>query len=76
MTDLSPTSYTINYYDATFGILCGSTTIPLTLCESEYVHMFNVSLSACPPTANINITAYATNILGSGPQSEPIVISE
>ena len=76
MTDLSPTSYTINYSDATFGTLCGSTTIPITLCESECIHMFNVSLSACPPTANINITAYATNILGSGPQSEPIVISE
>ena len=78
MIDLSPTSYTIDYYDHVTpnGTPCHSSTIPASLCESECIFVFNVSLSLCPPTVDINITTHATNILGSGPQSEPVVISE
>ena len=78
VTDLSPTSYTINYYnhDATNDTFCNSSTILATHCENECSFVFNVSSSTCPQTANIKITAYATNILGRGPQSEPIVIGK
>ena len=73
--DLLPTLITINYYDATLGTMCGSTNIPASLCETDCVHVFNISLSLCPPTVNINITAFATNIFGNGLPSEPIMIS-
>ena len=74
--DLSPTSITINYDDATLGTMCGSFNIPASLCESDCacVHVFNISLSLCQPTVNINITGFVTNIFGNGPPSEPIMI--
>ena len=78
VTDLLPIFYAINYYhhDATNDNLCNSSTILATPCENECTFVFNVSSSTCPQTANIKITAYATNILGSGPQSEPIVVGK
>ena len=78
VTDLLPIFYTINYYhhDATNDTLCNSSTILATHCENECTFTFNVSSSTCPQTANIKITAHATNILGSGPQSEPIVVGK
>ena len=72
--DLSPTLISINYDDATLGTMCGSFYISATLCETECIHVFNISLSLCPPTVNINITGFVTNILGDGPPSEPITI--
>jgi hypothetical protein len=45
------------------------------VCLEVHFCVYIVSSSACPTTVDINIT-FATNILGSWQQSEPIVISE
>ena len=36
--------------------------------------MFEISTSLCPPSTVINVTVFATNVLGNGPTSIPWII--
>lgn len=73
--DGSATSYTINCLDSISGDLCSSVTIPASLCAERICnHTFEISTSSCPPCVDINITVYATNILGNGAISDPLTI--
>ena len=74
--DGSATSYTISYTDLTSGYICGSTTIPASACENGVCSdWFDISSSLCTQSTNITVTAFATNLLGDGPPSQPIQIT-
>ena len=65
----------IIYTDIYTDLTCYSDTIMADSCEDEICkHLFDISLSNCPPTTNITITVFATNILGNGQMSTPINI--
>jgi hypothetical protein len=71
----STISYTITYVDSISGDFCNSVTIPASSCiDGMCNHTFEVTLSSCPPCVDINITVYATNILGNGAISDPLTI--
>ena len=73
--DGSATSYTITYADSLSGSTCSSSTISASLCESGTCrHLYQVSNSSCPPCVDINITVFASNILGNGSTSDVITI--
>ena len=74
--DGSAISYTITYMDSITGDPCSLATITASSCvEGICKHTFEVSLSSCPPCVDINVTVYATNILGNGAIiSDPITI--
>lgn len=74
--DSSTTSYTLLYYDSLSGIMCDLVTIELILCQSRACsHEFKISSSSCLTTANINVTAFGSNVFGDGPTSSPSMIS-
>ena len=73
--DGSATSYTVQYSDSVYGYKCGSATIPASGCQGSIcTHVFDVSSSSCPSSADVNITVSATNILGEGLSSVPMSI--
>ena len=73
--DGSTISYTVIYSDSISGSICSLIIIPATLCGDRVCsHMFEVSLSSCSHDSNINVTTFATNILGDGPRSEPVTV--
>ena len=71
--DGSATNYTITYSDSTSGRTCGLFTISASTCTSGHCnHMFEI-----PPVCSdigIVITVFATNVLGDGPSSEPVLL--
>ena len=58
------------------GTICSSAEIQASSCSSGQVcsHQFEVDLSSCVPFADITITVFATNVLGSGQTSNVITI--
>ena len=61
------------YSDSTSGSNCASATIPTSSCRGRMCsHIFEVSSSFCLPSADINVTVFATNILGEGQYSIPV----
>ena len=75
--DGSATTYTVNHRDIVTNKICSSVTIPTSLCEEttkSCSHMFELSTSSCPPFTVINVTVFATNVLGNGPTSIPRII--
>ena len=78
--DGSPISYTVIYSDTTTGDVCLEATLPASECERGICrHMpFDRSHSECIPQGNVSVSAYATNLLGDGPVSDPvrIILSE
>ena len=75
--DGSPISYTIIYSDTITGDVCLNATLSASECEGGVCrHMLSYgSLSECSPQGTVSISAYATNILGDGPVSDPVEIS-
>ena len=37
--------------------------------------LFEVSASSCSPSSNINVSILATNVLGDGPLSDPVMVA-
>lgn len=73
--DGSATSYTISYTDSLSGRLCISSLI--SHCENRMCsHQYQLSDSTCPNCVDINITVFATNILGNGRSSDAITIGD
>ena len=75
--DGSAISYTITYYDATSGSVCGSDTIYTSesMCiKQKCSHIVNLS-SQCNKSNSIAVTIFATSILGNGSSSNPVNIS-
>ena len=72
----SVTSYTISYADLTSGSICSSATILHSSCAMNdiCIHVFDVLSSSCSPLSPMNVTMSATNIFGTGPPSNPILI--
>ena len=72
----SPVSFTIIYSDSTTNAVCLQTTISASSCENGVCnHVFVPSLSDCPTTADIDVSAFATNLLGDGMTSNAITIA-
>ena len=68
-------SYTVTYSDSTSGSSCGSATIPASSCEGGVCNYgFDHSSSPCRLSPDITLAAFAANILGDGPSSEPVRI--
>ena len=75
--DGSANSYTITYADSMVGTICSTVEIQASLCNSHVCgHQFEVATSSCVPSANITITVFATNVLGSGQTSSLITIGK
>ena len=73
--DGSAASYTITYTDSTFSYICGSTVISASTCESGVCSdWFDIASSPCARSTSVMVTAFATNLLGDGPPSQPIEI--
>jgi hypothetical protein len=73
--DGSATNYTITYSDPSSGRTCDHVTILASACTTsgQCNHMFDIP-SACSNFNGIIITIFASNILGKGPSSEPILL--
>ena len=73
-------SYTISLTDTTFGTNCGSAVVPASSCrEGVCTSTFTVTSSSeykCHPSTDISVTVFATNALGTGPHSDPTLISK
>ena len=77
----SPTSYTVIISDLTSGSICDLSTVPSApntcddgkYCQLQW-HKFALS-SPCSSNHDISVSVFATNILGNGPFSEPVVFS-
>ena len=73
----SATSFTVIFSDAVSDITCDKATLSVSsCCGGTCRHVFKVSSSSCPPSADIAVTVYATNILGNGTHSEPMIIGK
>ena len=75
----SATSFTIIYSDSKSNSTCGSAIIEAVSCTESGIqctHSFDTSSSLCPSSTSINVTVYATNLIGDGPHSEPVIHSE
>ena len=74
--DGSALLYTLVYNNSVSGEGCGSATIPAFSCvDGVCWHSFTYEESGCSsPSTDINITILATNILGIGLPSEPILV--
>jgi hypothetical protein len=49
--------------------------IPASTCESGVCSdWFDIAFSPCAQSANVTVTAFATNLIGDGPPSQPIEI--
>ena len=74
--DGSAFSYTINYSDSTSRETCGSDTIQASDCVGmicTHTLKINPPSSCLSSTAGVSITVIATNALGNGPASDPVV---
>ena len=71
--DGSPTSYNIMYSDFTTGRICGLFSIPATTCQDGACRHKSQIASPCSPNDDISVSVLSTNILGSGPPSQPVV---
>ena len=70
----SASLYTIVYRDSIFGTVCGRVEIVSASCENEVCqHLFDSLTSDCSATSDIVISVSATNALGEGPSSLPIL---
>ena len=75
----SPTSYTVIFSDLTSGSICDLSTVPSApnncdngnSCQLQW-HKFAIS-SPCSYNHDISVSVFATNILGNGPFSEPVI---
>ena len=73
--DGSTISYTIIYSDSHSNNSCGLSIISVSSCEGSICsHLFEVSASSCSPSSNINVSIFATNILGDGLLSNSVMI--
>ena len=69
-------SYTVIYSDSHSNNSCGLSTILVPSCERSICsHLFQVSASSCSPSSNINVSMFATNVIGDGPLSRPVMIA-
>ena len=72
--DWSIINYTVKYRNS-FGRDCHSATFPVSYCTNgDCKHELELSSTMCLPSAYINLTIYATNLLGDGPNSDPLTI--
>ena len=72
--DRSATSYTLTY---TSDQTCGTDTIPVSACNGlvcTHTLKINPSLSCLFSSGGVSITVFATNVLGKGPMSDPVVL--
>ena len=70
----SATNYTITYYDPSSERICGHVTVSASSSTSgQYKHVFDIP-SVCSHFTSIAITIFATNVLGDGPHSSPVLI--
>ena len=74
--DGSATTYTLTYYNSISGIICGSAIVLATTCmDGVCRHTFTYEESACGSSSiSVNVTISATNHLGSGPASDPVMV--
>ena len=73
--DGSANSYTITYSEATSGNVCGSAIIPTSSCddrECRYLLKIDLSSSCLSSTGSVCMTAFATNVIGNGPNTVPV----
>lgn len=73
--DGSPISYNITYSDFASGRICGTFNVPATVCQNGVCHHKSQIASPCSPNEDIAVSILSTNILGSGPPSQPVVFS-
>lgn len=73
--DGSPTSYNITYSNFASGRICGTFSIPAAICQNGVCHHKSRIASPCSPSDDIAVSVLSTNILGSGPPSQPMVFS-
>ena len=71
----SPISYNITYSDVNSGRICGTFSIPAAACQDGVCRHMSQITSPCSPSDDISILVLSTNILGSGPPSQPVVFS-
>ena len=76
--DGSAINYTVMYYDSVSStICCSSAIVQASTCEElACMDMLNISSSTCSSGVDINVTAYATNLLGNSPTSEFDTVGE
>ena len=69
--DGSATSYTIQFSDSTSSTDCkDSVTIPASSCSGRVCNYeFEIANSSCSLSADITVTAFATNVFGDGRHS-------
>lgn len=76
-----PTSYTVIYSDFNSGSICRLSTISTVLSSCEdgnycQGHHFVISSPGpCSSNHDISISVFATNVLGNGPFSQPVIFS-
>lgn len=73
--DGSPISYNIMYSDFTSGRMCGIFSIPAATCWDGVCQHTSRIASPCSPNDDISVSVLSTNILGSGPPSQPVIFS-
>ena len=68
----SPDNYTVTYANSTFNNYCGLSIVePENDCEEGVcTDVFEVASSYCSPSTDIDVTIFATNILGNGSRSK------
>ena len=72
----SASSYIIFYADSVSGAICDSAIIEAQSCKNGICnHLFDSSSSNCPPSSDISISVLATNVLGNGTTSSPLLQS-
>ena len=72
--DGSIQNYTVTYFDA-FDNRCGTATIPAASCVGgACTHDFDIlQSSSCSASTTIIVRVVASNVLGSSPQSTPVI---
>ena len=73
--DGSPISYNITYSDFTSGRMCSTFSIPTATCWDGVCQHTSQIASPCSPNDDISVSVLSTNILGSGPPSQPVIFS-
>ena len=73
--DGSPISYNITYSDINSGGTCGIFSVPAATCRDGVCRHASRITSPCLPNEDIAVSVLSTNILGSGPPSQPVIVS-
>ena len=62
--------------DTISSIKCDSVAIPSSSCTDGVCNVSYPLLkdSGCSDSTNLSVTVYATNILGNGPESLPVIV--